>query len=1510
MKKRIFQAFCVIAATALISIGAVAQQARKVTQASARSSFVTEQLKPVEKGAVQFRSVKTTSNTNGMRYAQPTTSRLTMPAATSAMEAVRQATGVVNLAGNIIYSTVQDRRGVYALTSEGGIGDKLSTAGTVSGGFGACVVDNKYYSQSVLSFMGLNLFYLSSYDMENGFAEIAQKSITATEMSQVLLYDGAKVYGAFTTSNQGQYTFGTIDLATAVVTPIATVNYEMIAGGVDADGNLWGIIAGEEGTYLAKVNKQNGTLTKVGNGLGVEPKYLSGAVIDTKSGRMFYNVCPADETGNLYEINLTTGVATKIIQYQDGEEIVGMYVSFTPEPGAPAAPENLTLSFPNGSLTGEVSFKTPTTTQGGTTGSGNITYKVLENGTQIATASVGYGQQVKLPVTVSEAGNYTYAVELSNAAGRSYQAKATMYIGNDVPKSPAPVNAECVESTMTVTWTAVTEGVNGGYIDAAKVTYKVTCGDRVVKDNFTGTSLTETVTENGSYKYQVVATCNGVTSDVAESNLVIVGTRPLPAEFRFITPEQFAEFAVIDANADGKTWTHDTGKKMARCTYNTSKAMDDWLIAPPVKMEVGKMYKITTIIYNNSTSFKERYEVKVGQGTTVAAMTNTIIAPTEVATKDTVPVESFFKPTVTGNYNVGIHGMSDEDQYYLYTVCLKIEETDPGAPAAATDLVVTADAQGALSAKIDFKAPAKAIDGSALTNLTKIEVLRDGAVIKEFANPAPGASLTHTDNTMTKSGEYEYSVIAYNDKGKSSVISASQFIGLDVPASPTNVTMTEVSNGRVKLTWVAPAADVNGKPLNAADVTYEVRDAGASGYPLIKALGNVLEYEFDAVEAGKCDFVQFAIFPVNATGRGDGALSPFMAIGTPIPTPYIEGFDPMVNPLGIQSVSGNNEWTFMELNETVSYTPDGDQKFIAHKAGALNATGIAFTAKVDLTNVENPAFSFYTFNILGEDPEKVDINEVSVVAREANTAEWTVVKPAATVNDICGGQPGIWGRVTADLSAFKGKVVQVGVQACCKHYVYTMFDKWSIMAAYDDNLSADGITAPSTVNAGKELPVEVKVSNFGKNAANNYSVELYDINMETPIATVTMGELKSMTDTVVEFKHVFAPGEAGDHTLYAKVVYAADKYQDDNTTDGVIVKVNVSDEPAPRNLEAALDQANNEHVNLTWNAPAPATTQRMAAAVTDDVESYDPWKYDGAGDWKFVDKDGQPSGGFQNMNITGLTPGTTVTSFFTFSRSGAQGNESFAAHSGDKYFAAMFLYNDGQSNDWLISPALSGSAQTISFWARSYNATYAEKIAVYTSTGSQNPDDFTEVSGSVVASVPGQWTKYEVNLPAGAKRFAIRSYATGSFMLMIDDITYIPESTVPAVLVGYNVYRNNVKINSELIPVGTTSYKDANTTPATAYNYYVTAVYDTGEESAASNKAAITTSVPGLGMNDVTISVADNTIVVENATETVTVTDMNGVVLFRGLDARVAVTVGKGAYIVSTGKLTEKVMVK
>lgn len=86
-------------------------------------------------------------------------------------------------------------------------------------------------------------------------------------------------------------------------------------------------------------------------------------------------------------------------------------------------------------------------------------------------------------------------------------------------------------------------------------------------------------------------------------------------------------------------------------------------------------------------------------------------------------------------------------------------------------------------------------------------------------------------------------------------------------------------------------------------------------------------------------------------------------------------------------------------------------------------------------------------------------------------------------------------------------------------------------------------------------------------------------------------------------------------------------------------------------------------------------------------------------------------------------------------------------------------------------------------------------------------------------------TEYSVDLPEGAKYFAIRCVTTNQYMLKVDDITYLPVGAVSTLaLTGYNVYRDGELVATTVEP----SFADADAADG-SHKYVVTAVYNRGE---------------------------------------------------------------------------------
>ncbi|MFW5598664.1 MAG: hypothetical protein ACOCM2_01095, partial [Bacteroidales bacterium] len=100
------------------------------------------------------------------------------------------------------------------------------------------------------------------------------------------------------------------------------------------------------------------------------------------------------------------------------------------------------------------------------------------------------------------------------------------------------------------------------------------------------------------------------------------------------------------------------------------------------------------------------------------------------------------------------------------------------APAAATDVQVTAAAAGALGATITCTLPLTDIGGAPLDALTQVVVKRSTQTIATLTDVTPGQTITVND-TPTSNGNFSYTVIASNAYGAGLVAKATAYVGED-----------------------------------------------------------------------------------------------------------------------------------------------------------------------------------------------------------------------------------------------------------------------------------------------------------------------------------------------------------------------------------------------------------------------------------------------------------------------------------------------------------------------------------------------------------------------------------------------------------------------------------------------------------------------------------------------------------------------------------------------------------
>ncbi len=136
----------------------------------------------------------------------------------------------------------------------------------------------------------------------------------------------------------------------------------------------------------------------------------------------------------------------------------------------------------------------------------------------------------KIEVTDTEAANgfNEYSVVFYNAAGKGYAATTKVYVGEDTPMPVTDVALSQENDAAILTWTAPTQGVNGGYINTSGLRYRVALTSNSA-DVATGISECTYIDNNQDaatqhpLQYTVYASNNTGESTGYNSNMLIFG---------------------------------------------------------------------------------------------------------------------------------------------------------------------------------------------------------------------------------------------------------------------------------------------------------------------------------------------------------------------------------------------------------------------------------------------------------------------------------------------------------------------------------------------------------------------------------------------------------------------------------------------------------------------------------------------------------------------------------------------------------------------------------------------------------------------------------------------------------------------------------------------------------------------------------------------------------------------------------------------------------------------------
>lgn len=466
---------------------------------------------------------------------------------------------------------------------------------------------------------------------------------------------------------------------------------------------------------------------------------------------------------------------------------------------------------------------------------------------------------------------------------------------------------------------------------------------------------------------------------------------------------------------------------------------------------------------------------------------------------------------------------------------------DPKAPRAVEDLSVTPDVNGENEAILSWTNPEKSINGSDLTGILTITIMRNNVKAGEVTGK-PGEVMTWTDN-ITVSALCSYIVTAYTDGLAGTPVYAEPiFVGTDLPGVPTDVKASRnADNNTITVTWTAPEDGANDGWFDKSKLHYNV-----IRYPDKKIIAeNTVDLEVVdsdiTVQAG----YSYGVSASSGSEFGPEAISNVVVCGPAITPPYVMTLTPEDENLWTVVNGDGDEYTWYVFHglwggtsdpffryypeETIngeaeaddwiispSFTLDSSKKYIV--TYDLRLYGDWFLANTSLCIGNQPTPEAMTRELAHYDQELIMI-------------EWVTHTIPFTVDD------------SGDFN--------FGFKICNR--MPAQLYKFTLREVPDVELEAISLIGPQTLTLKQSFTYKTEVKNIGFNTVDNYIITLKDSegnqlaqqSVDTPIAP---GEINT-----VEIN--WTPETAGKFIVYTEVTAEGDANADNNISPEMTVEV-------------------------------------------------------------------------------------------------------------------------------------------------------------------------------------------------------------------------------------------------------------------------------------------------------------------------------------------------------------------
>lgn len=459
-----------------------------------------------------------------------------------------------------------------------------------------------------------------------------------------------------------------------------------------------------------------------------------------------------------------------------------------------------------------------------------------------------------------------------------------------------------------------------------------------------------------------------------------------------------------------------------------------------------------------------------------------------------------------------------------------------GTPSAVSDFECVPGANGATTVALYWMNPTQTFDGKELSSLTDIKVYRDRELIKTFENPEMGEEMSYTDDLGDVKGGYHfYSVVASNSVGKGAEEKVRIFVGRDIPADITTLTLQHDGYDKAVISWNQPELGPNGGYVDASSLSYKVVRK-PDGRVIADGLKQTTVSDENISPVGQ---YSYSVVASNADGESNAVETETRVFGPAYSMPVTFDFT---------AFDADNSWTVMDANKDGyawmwTKVSSGD-RVMGHQASSTAAS-------------DDWLISYYM-------PFEKDATyraEMELHAYSADKLEFALldemytVKPAQVLDTVT-----IKGNRDKQRIGVVFKAESDGYKNLGIHALSPMRADWlevfnlSVKKAEKSNLAAVSISGPEKPMAKKESVYTVRVENRGTDKAYAYRVTLVDkngeeLNHKDVAVTLNSGEY-------ADVEVAWTP-QVADTTAVCGVVRTRpdDEYADDNTTDYMTVIV-------------------------------------------------------------------------------------------------------------------------------------------------------------------------------------------------------------------------------------------------------------------------------------------------------------------------------------------------------------------